>query len=120
MRISDWSSDVCSSDLEEYYLKLSCPDRPGLVSTVSTALFSSGASILEAQQFDDPEPDTFFTRVVARLLDDDAEGFPAAFVHLPSLFTMDRSLCPPSQRRKRVSLVPHFDTLLRQDGNRLG
>src|SRR3546814_11075457 len=84
MRISDWSSDVCSSDLEEYYLKLSCPDRPGIVSSVSTALFSSGASILEAQQFDDPETDTFFMRVVARFLDDDAEGFKAAFVDIAS------------------------------------
>src|SRR3546814_6882307 len=91
MRISDWSSDVCSSDLEEYYLKLSCPDRPGIVSSVSTALFSSGASILEAQQFDDPETDTFFMRVVARFLDDDAEGFKAAFVDIASRFEMDRS-----------------------------
>src|SRR3546814_1428577 len=91
MRISDWSSDVCSSDLEEYYLKLSCPDRPGIVSSVSTALFSSGASILEAQQFDDPETDTFFMRVVARFLDDDAEGFKAAFVDIASRFEMDWS-----------------------------
>src|SRR3546814_9075816 len=99
MRISDWSSDVCSSDLEEYYLKLSCPDRPGIVSSVSTALFSSGASILEAQQFDDPETDTFFMRVVARFLDDDAEGFQAAFVDIASRFEMEWSLWAASQRQ---------------------
>src|SRR3546814_18141755 len=92
MRISDWSSDVCSSDLEEYYLKLSCPDRPGIVSSVRPALFSSGASILEAQQFDDPETDTLFMRVVARFLDDDDEGFKAAFVDIASRFELDWSL----------------------------
>src|SRR3546814_15612687 len=112
MRISDWSSDVCSSDLEEYYLKLSCPDRPGIVYSVSTALFSSGASILEAQQFDDPETDTFFMRVVARFLDDDAEGFQAALVDIASRFAMDWSLRLASQLRKVVALASNVDHLL--------
>src|SRR3546814_11204059 len=112
MRISDWSSDVCSSDLEEYYLKLSCPDRPGIVSSVSTALFSSGASILEAQQFDDPETDTFFMRVVARFLDDDAEGFKAAFGDIASRFELAWSLRPSHHRRHVVPTAPQYDHLL--------
>src|SRR3546814_8943369 len=29
MRISDWSSDVCSSDLKAVYRRLGCPVRPG-------------------------------------------------------------------------------------------
>src|SRR3546814_2129446 len=44
-------------------------------------------------------------RVVARFLDDDAEGFKAAFVDIASRFEMDWSLRPASQRRKVVALV---------------
>lgn len=97
---------------EDYYLKLSCPDRPGIVSAVSTALFSSGANISEAQQFDDPETGTFFMRVVARFLNDDTEGFKATFAGIASRFEMDWSLRPASQRRKVVALVSKFDHCL--------
>src|SRR3546814_10661710 len=96
------------------YTTLFRSDRPGIVSSVSTALFSSGASILEAQQFDDPETDTFFMRVVARFLDDDAEGFKAAFVAIASRLEMDWSLRPASQRRKVVALVSKLDHCLGQ------
>ena len=34
-------------------LTLSCPDRPGIVAKVSTALFEGGFNVLDAQQFDD-------------------------------------------------------------------
>src|SRR3546814_17351370 len=51
-------------------------------------------------------------RVVARFLDDDAEGFKAAFVDIASRFEMDWSLRPASQRRKVVALVSTFDHCL--------
>src|SRR3546814_7505239 len=51
-------------------------------------------------------------RVVARFLDDDAEGFKAAFVDIASRFEMDWSLRPASQRRKVVALVSKFDHCL--------
>src|SRR3546814_2894421 len=51
-------------------------------------------------------------RVVARFLDDDAEGFKAAFVDIASRFAMDWSLRPASQRRKVVALVSKFDHCL--------
>ena len=38
-----------------YVLTLSCPNRPGIVAAVSTALFEGGFNILDAQQFDDIE-----------------------------------------------------------------
>lgn len=45
-------------------LTLSCGDRPGLVATVTQALFASGANIVEAQQYNDPANGRFFMRIV--------------------------------------------------------
>ncbi|HXQ14971.1 MAG TPA: formyltetrahydrofolate deformylase [Caulobacteraceae bacterium] len=45
-------------------LTLSCPDRTGIVARVSGLLFEAGANIMDAQQYDDPETDRFFMRVV--------------------------------------------------------
>ena len=39
----------------QFVLTLSCPDRPGIVSAVSTFLAHNGQNILDAQQFDDIE-----------------------------------------------------------------
>src|ERR1700676_1277498 len=61
----------------QFVLTLSCPDRPGIVSAVSTFLAHNGQNILDAQQFDDLETAHFFMRV----------GFPAGdlAVDLPAL-----------------------------------
>jgi formyltetrahydrofolate deformylase len=49
---------------QQFVLTLSCPDRPGIVSAVSTFLFASGQNILDAQQYDDIETGNFFMRVM--------------------------------------------------------
>ena len=48
----------------QFVLTLSCPDRPGIVSAVSTFLAHNGQNILDAQQFDGIETSKFFMRVV--------------------------------------------------------
>ena len=48
----------------QFVLTLSCPDRPGIVSAVSTFLAHNGQNILDAQQFGDIETGRFFMRVV--------------------------------------------------------
>ena len=48
----------------QFVLTLSCPDRPGIVSAVSTFLAHNGQNILDAQQFNDVGSDHFFMRVV--------------------------------------------------------
>src|SRR6476646_8520271 len=48
----------------QFVLTLSCPDRPGIVSAVSTFLAHNGQNILDAQQFNDVETKKFFARVV--------------------------------------------------------
>jgi len=53
-----------SMSSHQYVLTLSCPDRPGIVSAVSTFLAHNGQNILYAQQFSDVEAGKFFMRVV--------------------------------------------------------
>lgn len=48
---------------QQFVLTLSCPDRPGIVSAVSTFLFANGQNILDAQQYSDTETGKFFMRV---------------------------------------------------------
>jgi len=48
---------------ENYYLTLSCPNKPGIVAAVSTYIFQAGGDIEEAQQFDDKATKRFFMRV---------------------------------------------------------
>jgi formyltetrahydrofolate deformylase len=50
--------------VERLILKLSCPDRPGIVAAVSTFLFEHGHTIVESPQLDDPDIGTFVMRVV--------------------------------------------------------
>ena len=47
----------------EYVLRLSCPDRPGIVAAVSTLLADEGCNIEQSQQYGDPASRTFFLRV---------------------------------------------------------
>lgn len=49
--------------IENYYLTLTCPNKPGIVATVSTYIFNAGGDIEEAQQFDDKASKRFFMRV---------------------------------------------------------
>ena len=53
----------------QFVLTLSCPDRPGIVSAVSTFLAHNGQNILDAQQFNDIETGHFFMRVVFNAAD---------------------------------------------------
>ena len=49
--------------LKEYILRVTCPDRFGVVAKVSTCLNESELFILESAHFGDPETNKFFMRV---------------------------------------------------------
>lgn len=53
--------------MTHYCLTVACPDRPGLVASVSGALFAAGGNILEAQHFADPLSGRFFMRIAFAL-----------------------------------------------------
>lgn len=95
-------------------LALSCPDRAGIVSAVSSALFESGCNIIDAQQFGDTETGRFFMRVVFERLEQakpQAE-IAASIEQLAKRFTMTFTLSQSSARKRVMLLVSKLDHCL--------
>src|SRR3546814_11408785 len=62
-RVRRCRSGVNALSDEEFVLRLSCIDRPGIVAAISGFLFQNGFNILDAQQFDDVLTGRFFARM---------------------------------------------------------
>jgi formyltetrahydrofolate deformylase len=97
-----------------HILTLSCANRPGIVSTVSTALFKGGFNILDAQQFDDTETGNFFMRVEFNPAGAkaDTEALGATFKAISADFSMTWSVRPADRRKRVVLMVSRFDHCL--------
>ena len=56
---------VCAMNepISHLVLTLSCPDRPGIVHDVTKVIVEVEGNIVDSQQFDDPETESFFMRV---------------------------------------------------------
>lgn len=98
---------------ERIILRLSCPDRPGLVASVATFLADHGGNIIDAQQFNDPATSRFFMRLVFVMpgndqLDHLRQGFTPIAAAIAADWTMRRA-----DALKRVLLmVSKFDHCL--------
>ncbi len=109
------SSPTPSADVAR--LLISCPDRPGIVATVSRFLFERGANILDADQHStDPAGGTFFMRMAfdvgahgAGARDELARAF-AAEVAAP--FAMEWSIAYAADRKRVAILVSREDHCL--------
>ena len=94
-------------------LTLSCPNQPGIVSNVSTLIFRHGGDIREAQQFDDRDTGTFFTRIALDLADAAAlPALQAAMAETASHYGMRWQLVPADRRPKVLLLASKFDHCL--------
>lgn len=95
-------------------LVLSCPDRPGIVSAVSSLLFEAGCNILDAQQFDDTETGQFFMRVVFDRLEHakSETEIGASIEELAKRVVMTFTLRQSSAKRRVMLLVSKFDHCL--------
>jgi formyltetrahydrofolate deformylase len=102
-----------SSATAPYILTLSCPNRPGIVAGVSAYLFGHGCNILDAQQYDDTQTNTFFMRVVFNGVEEaiyqDVHG---GFSELATKFAMTWTLRPVAQKKRVMVLVSKFDHCL--------
>src|SRR6201998_3809383 len=98
----------------QYVLTLSCPDRPGIVSAVSTYLANSGQNILDAQQFDDVETNKFFMRVVFTAADLAVElaALQTGFAAIAERFAMDWQMRIRATLRRVMLLVSKSDHCL--------
>jgi formyltetrahydrofolate deformylase len=98
----------------QYVLTLSCPDRPGIVSAVSTFLAHNGQNILDAQQFDDIETNKFFMRVVFTAADLAVElsALQTGFTAIAERFAMDWQMRDRAAKRRVMLLVSKSDHCL--------
>ena len=85
-----------------YILTLSCPDRLGLVHTVSGFLLEQSANIEEAAQYNDQATGLFFMRVQFACAAHDLASLKAAFAALAEPLQM-RWRPPTSSSRGRRS-----------------
>jgi formyltetrahydrofolate deformylase len=76
-------------------LLVSCPDQPGIVSTISKFLFSQNANIIESSQYStNPEGGTFFIRIEFECpgLKEKAKEMELQFADIAEQFSMDWNL----------------------------
>jgi len=98
----------------QYVLTLSCPDRPGIVSALSTFLAHNGQNILDAQQFNDVETKKFFARVVFTAADLAVElsALQTGFAAIAERFHMDWQMRDRATRKRVMLLVSKSDHCL--------
>ena len=98
----------------QFVLLLACPNRPGIVSAVSTYLFESDCNILDAQQFDDTETGRFFMRVVFNPTSGpgDFTRMREGFSPIAERFGMEWEMRDRADKRRVMLLVSRFDHCL--------
>jgi formyltetrahydrofolate deformylase len=88
--------------MTRHILKLSCPDKPGIVAAVSGYFFERGANIASSAQYEDADTRCFFLRMT---LDSDAADLKAGFEPIARKFGMDWSLRREADRPRVLILV---------------
>ena len=93
-----------STEQTAWVLSLSCPDRPGIVHTVTGVLADGGGNITESQQFGDPDTGLFFMRVefTSTVPRDQLE---AAFAEVAQRFDMTVNLDVAGRKMRTVVMV---------------
>jgi formyltetrahydrofolate deformylase len=90
-----------------FILKLSCPDRPGIVHAVSGFLFERGGNILDSAQFGDSRTGEFFMRVHFQQVGGDPgiEALRESFAPLAAQFAMRWELHDATVKPRVVIMV---------------
>lgn len=112
-----------------YLLTLSCPDRMGIVYAISEFLFRRNCTLVESQQFVDPDKGVFFMRIhFERGGNDgvaDIDGLRTEFADVAATFAMSWRLVDASLRQRVIIMVSKYghclnDLLFRADTGELG
>jgi len=97
---------------EVHILTLSCRDKPGITARVTGYLFEHGSNVLEAQQFNDQDEDSFFMRVEFDPGEGDVAHIGEGFAALAAQYGMHWTLRSKAAPRKTLLLVSKFDHCL--------
>ncbi|ARE38594.1 Formyltetrahydrofolate deformylase [Rhodovulum sp. P5] len=96
-----------------YILRIACDDRPCIVSTVTTALASRNANIIESNQFWDRQTNKFFLRLAFRAPEDlDKAAVELALKPAVERFSMKLGIEDMDRRPKIIIMVSKFDHAL--------
>jgi formyltetrahydrofolate deformylase len=95
-------------------LLVSCPDRKGVVASVSGLLYQHGANILHADEHGDRDSNTFLMRVEfdPAELDLPLSGFSSHFAEIAKKFDMRWRLALSDVRSRVAILVSKYDHCL--------
>jgi formyltetrahydrofolate deformylase len=97
----------------QFRLTLNCPNRQGIVASVSAAILAAQGNIEAAHQFDDKETGRFFSCIVASFPTlEDGAGLAARIGPIAERFRMDWMFRPKGYRSKVLLLVSKFDHCL--------
>ncbi len=96
---------------ENYFLTLTCPNRPGIVAAVSTYIFELGGDIEEAQQFDDKASKRFFMRVSFSCVAD-SKSLKAGFVEIAERFDLTWDLRAVKDLKRVLIMASKLDHCL--------
>jgi formyltetrahydrofolate deformylase len=96
-------------------LLVACPDRPGIISAISSFLGESGANIVSSDQYStNPEGGSFFLRMVIHLPMDAGQrvAFERRFANVAAPFEMDWQLWDAARPKRVALLVSRYDHAL--------
>jgi formyltetrahydrofolate deformylase len=96
---------------ENYYLTLTCPNKPGIVAAVSTYIYEAGGDIEEAQQFDDKASKRFFMRV-SFSCDSDSQALKAGFAQIAKRFELTWELRAVKDLKRVLIMASKLDHCL--------
>ena len=96
---------------ENYYLTLTCPNKPGIVAAVSTYIYEAGGDIEEAQQFDDKASKRFFMRV-SFSCNSDSQALKAGFVEIAKRFELTWELRAVKDLKRVLIMASKLDHCL--------
>ncbi len=92
--------------MNDFILTLSCPDRIGIVHSVTGWLLGLHGNIVDAQQFGDIEEERFFLRVHFKLpLPANVEALQESFAPVAERFSMDARIHDANRKARLLILV---------------
>ncbi len=99
--------------MRDFILNFSCADRPGIVASVTAALFRLGANIEDSAQFRDRGTGAFFMRIAFTTPDHvDAARLEAALADCVAEFGMAMTIKDQAALPRVIIMASHFDHAL--------
>ena len=96
----------------EFVMQLRCPDRPGILATVTPALASFGCDIREAAVYGDPATGTFFVRMHLASPEKSKLALEEAFAPIARELSLEATFYDLSRKLRVLVAVSKFDHCL--------